>query len=523
MKRDVHFNSSSTIQREEFHTMKLRAKIIDLKVGKRMVLLHERDALEIGVLAHDWVKISSAKHKTSAFVDTTQSYLEQGEIGIFKDLHDQLKTTDGTTVSVSLAQPPESIKFIHKQIDGEPLSKEEYFTIIRDIVDHKLSEIQIAAFLLAGEFHGLTIDEIEYLTRAMIEAGKVIDFDRSCYDKHSIGGVPGNKVSLLIVPIVAAAGLLIPKTSSRAITSSSGTADTMEVLADVEFDIDELKSIALKASGAIVWGGKLGISPADDLLIRVEHPLNIDPVGQMLASILSKKLSVGADHVVIDIPVGAGAKVTTMEEARKLAESFVELSERFKMHLQCGITYGGQPVGHTVGPALEAREALLALQGKGPASLVEKATALAGILLEMGFKAHPDEGKALAKDILASGKALEKMREIIEIQGGNPKVQPEDISIGDEIVALRAPCDGFVTNVDNAAITAIARAAGAPREKGAGIELLWKRGCKIKKNDVLLQIHAERTSKLNEAYNLALKMKPITIEGMLLRKIPKFT
>ncbi len=502
--------------------LKLMAKIIDFNICKRMVLLHEKDALNFGVLSHDWVKLVYNKQKTSAFVDTTLSYLKQGEIGLFKDLQD-FDVKDGALISVSQTQPPESIQFIQKQIVGKPLIKEEYYSIVKDVVDRKLSDIHISAFLLSQQFHGISTDGIEYLTRAMIEAGRVIDFDRPCFDKHSIGGVPGNKVSLLIVPIVASSGLLIPKTSSRAITSSSGTADTMEVLADVEFGIDELKIIALKVCGAIVWGGKLGISPADDLLIRVEHPLNIDPVGQMLASILSKKLAVGADHVVIDIPIGAGAKVSNLEEARKLAESFVELSNRFKIHLQCGITYGGQPVGHTVGPALEAREALQTLQGKGPASLVEKSTALAGMLLEMGFKAQPGEGKKLAKEILSSGKAFQKMLEIIEVQGGDPKIQPEDIAVGKETIELKAPCDGFVTNVDNVAVTSIARAAGAPREKGAGIELIWKRGCKIKKNDVLIKIYAERNSKLNEAYKMALELKPITIEGMLLHKVPDFS
>ncbi len=502
--------------------MKLKARIIDLEVGKRMILLHEKDAQEIGTLVHDWVKISSGKRMTAAFVDTTKSYLKLGEIGIFKDVSKEFRVKEGAIISVSLAKPPESTKFIHKKMSGKPLAKEEYYTIMDDLVNHRLSDIQITAFLLAEEFHSLTMDEIEHLTRAMVDTGTVIDFDRPCYDKHSIGGVPGNKVTLLIVPVVAAAGLLIPKTSSRAITSASGTADTMEVLADVEFDAAELKGIVLKASGAIVWGGKLGIAPADDLLIRVEHPLNIDPFGQLLASILSKKLSVGADHVVIDIPVGTEAKVTTMEEARKLAKSFVELSERFNIHLQCGITYGGQPVGHMIGPALEAREALTALEGKGPASLVEKSTALAGILLEMGFMAQPGQGKDLAKEIVTSGKALKKMREIIEIQGGNPEILPDDIDVGLHRVAIKAPCDGFVTNVSNAAITAIARAAGAPREKGAGVALRWKRGYKVRKSDVLFEIYAERASKLNDAHKLALTLNPVTIEGMLLHKVPEF-
>jgi AMP phosphorylase len=501
--------------------MDLTARMIDLQTHRRMILMHEKDAQEIGVLAHDWVEISSTSCKTIAFVDTTDSYLKPGEAGIFEDLLEIFQVAGGEKIQVFPARPPESIQYIQKQIKGHALTRNEYSAIMRDLVDHRLSEVEIAAFLLSEEFHGLSMNQIEYLTRAMVETGMVIDFERPCYDKHSIGGVPGNKVTLLIVPIVAAAGLLIPKTSSRAITSASGTADTMEVLANVEFDAIELKKIALRTSGAIVWGGKLGIAPADDLLIRVEHPLKIDPFGQMLASILSKKLAVGADHVVIDIPVGEGAKVAKVEEAQKVANSFVELGERFKIQLQCGITYGGQPVGHAVGPALEAKEALLALQGKGPASLVEKSTALAGILLEMGFVAQQGQGKEMAKSILTSGRAWKKMQEIIDVQGGNPNVRPEDISVGEHRIAVKAPCDGFVTRVDNNAITAIARAAGAPKEKGAGITLNWKRGNKVKKSETLLEIYAQRASKLREAHNLALKMKPVTIEGMLLHKIPE--
>ncbi|MDH5266560.1 MAG: AMP phosphorylase [Candidatus Bathyarchaeota archaeon] len=501
--------------------MKLKARLITVPVGKRLALLHEEDAKRSGILSHNRVKINHRKQTTTAFTETTNTYLQPGEIGITKELQEELKIKDGNLVSVSSAKIPESIKHIHKKMRGQTLTKDEIYNVINDIANHKLSEIEITELLMAEEFHGLNMDEIVYITKAMVDTGTTIDFGRPCYDKHSVGGVPGNKVTLLIVPIVAAAGLLIPKTSSRAVTSSSGTVDTMEVLADVEFTASELKEIALKAGGAIAWGGKLGIAPADDILIRVEYPLSIDPTGQMLASIMAKKLAVGADCVVIDIPVGIGAKVEKIEDARKLAQSFVELGNRFNVQVQCGITYGGQLVGHSVGPALEAREALLALQGKGPASLIEKSTALAGILLEMGGVASPNEGKEVAKEILFSRKALKKMKEIIEIQGGDPKIEPEKIPIGEHSIALRAPCDGFVTNVDNAAITAITRASGAPIEKGAGVALRWKRGYKVKKDDVLLEIYAEQESKLAEAYNVALRTNPVTVEGMLLHRIPE--
>ncbi|MCK4895220.1 MAG: thymidine phosphorylase, partial [Candidatus Heimdallarchaeota archaeon] len=176
------------------------------------------------------------------------------------------------------------------------------------------------------------------------------------YDKHSIGGIPGNKVSLIIVPTVAAAGLLIPKTSSRAITSPSGTADTMEVLCDVNFSSDEILEIAPKVRGMLVWGGTLDLSPLDEIVIhKVEQPLGIDPHSQMLASIFSKKVSTGVDHLVLDIPTGTGSKMPTREEAIQYAHESTELGRRLGIHIEAALSYGEQPLGKAVGPALEAR------------------------------------------------------------------------------------------------------------------------------------------------------------------------
>jgi len=250
--------------------IELKVKLIDIPVGKRLVLLYEEDARNNGILSHDRVKISYKERTVTSFVDVTDTLLQPGEIGIFEELRDEFGIKEGSSISVGLAEVPESVGYIRKKMRGQSLTKDEIYEVIHDVVDHNLSELEIAALLMAEDFHGMSMDEVEYLTQAMVDTGTTIDFECRCYDKHSIGGIPGNKVSLLIVPIVAAAGLLIPKASSRAITSPSGTADTMEVLADVEFTSEELKEMALKVGGAIVWGGKLGIAPADDLMIRVE-------------------------------------------------------------------------------------------------------------------------------------------------------------------------------------------------------------------------------------------------------------
>ncbi|WP_455285438.1 AMP phosphorylase [[Eubacterium] cellulosolvens] len=492
---------------------------IDILTGHRTVLLNQKDCERVDIRAHDRVNLRRGDKNVTATVDTTTTIVGAGEIGVTNDLTPEVGVEEGDVVEVTLLPAPSSTYFIRKKIVGQKLSKDEIYSIVQDAAKGTLTDVEMAGFLMAQQFHGMTDEEQVWLTRAMADTGEKIDFEKPVYDKHSVGGVPGNKVSLLIVPIVASAGLLIPKTSSRAITSPSGTADTMSVLAPVEFSAAELKKLALKTGGAIVWGGSLHLAPADDIFIGVEHPLQIDPEPQMIASIMAKKLAVGADFMVLDLPVGHEAKIPSSDEGRRLSFKFINMGDKLGIKVRCGITYGGQPVGYAVGPALEAREAVQALEGEGPSSLVEKSTALAGMLLELAGKAVRGEGQALAKQILASGKALEKMCQIIEAQGGDGKIRSAGISIGQCRAEMVAPCDGYITRVSNAAVNQIARAAGAPIEKGAGIVLHVKEGHKISKGQKVIEIFAERDSRVDEAYNLAVKLAAISIEGMLLQEV----
>jgi AMP phosphorylase len=409
-------------------------------------------------------------------------------------------------------------------MDHQKLTQEEIFQIVQDIVRENLTEVELSAFVTTSYIYGLTADEIEWLTRAMIDTGEKIEFDtHPIMDKHSIGGVPGNKISLLVVPIVAANGLLIPKTSSRAITGAAGTADLMEVLAPVEFSTDEIKSITEKVGGIIAWGGATNIAPADDKLIRAEYPLSIDPRCQMLASIMAKKGAVGADCVVIDIPIGSGTKVPTIEEGKKLARDLIELGERLGMRVECAMTYGASPVGRTVGPAAEVKEAIKVLETmEGPNSLIEKSTALAGILLEMGGAAARGQGKETAMETLRSGKAFTKLKEIIEAQGGNPNITHTDIKAGENRADLASPADGYVIEFDNKRIVEIARIAGAPIDKGAGVWIHRKKGETVNKGDPLITIFADKSWKLTNALKSAEKDYPIIVEGMLLERVQTF-
>lgn len=370
---------------------------------------------------------------------------------------------------------------------------------------------------------GMDVDEIVSLTKAMVETGNVLKFDEPAYDIHSIGGVPGNsKVSLVAVPIIAAAGVFIPKTSSRAITSPAGTADTMEVFAPVSFTEEEVLELARKVKGFIIWGGTLNLAPADDILIRVEHQLKLDPTSQMVASILSKKLSMSVSNLVIDIPTGSEAKIESIEEARNLSSLFVQVGSKLKLGVRCAITYGGQPIGYTVGPALEALEALETLMGGGPMSVREKATALAGLVLEIAGVAPRGSGRKIALNILESGRALQTFLKIVEAMGGNPLVKPDEIPVGRYRAEVKAPIDGYVTGVYNNALSRVAMVAGAPLDKGAGLRLYVKRGHKVKEEQTSLEIYSNSESLLDEALRLVEVLKPIVIEGMLLETFPEY-
>jgi AMP phosphorylase len=491
--------------------------------GSRIALLSEQSANLLGVHSSDRIKISFKNQEMIAIANIAD-YFPPNRIGLYRETVAALGVKEADSVKVELAALPESLFNIRAKLHGERLLEKDIVAIVKDVVERHLSTVEIAAFLTALSIHGLSTGETEALSRAMISTGKTIDFGQGpILDKHSVGGIPGDKTSMLVVPIVAAAGFTIPKTSSRAITSPAGTADRVETLCPVNLSIKEIKEVVAKTNGCLVWGGSLELAPADDLFIQVEYPLGIDPM--LLPSILSKKKAIGATHVAIDIPTGMGAKIKTRTEAYTLASDFVDLGKRLGLNIQCALTYGEQPLGCGIGPALEAREALTTLMGGGPSDLREKAVSLSSMLFEMVGVENPRE---MAEEMINSGKAMKKMREIIEAQGGDPTVKPEDILVGQESVKVRSQKAGKVLWLSTDDIVRIAREAGAPKEKGAGVVLHSKLGSNVRKNGVLFEIYAERPSKLESALDLAGQLSPIVLskkpeQRMILDKIPEKT
>jgi AMP phosphorylase len=477
--------------------MELKVKEMNVDSGGPLIaVLNVDDSEELGVRSQGRVAVSKGSIQATAIVNTTRRIVGKGEIGVYDELRDRLGLRDGDLVAVSSTPSPRSLNYIRNKLRGRTLSKGEIYEIIKDTVNGILSDVEIASFVTALHFRGLDLDEAINLSKAMVDTGKTLQLgDGLIVDKHSIGGVPGDKTTLLVVPIVASLGLTIPKSSSRAITSAAGTADRAEVLMPVNLTIEEMRGVLEKCNGCIVWGGALDLSPADDIFVKVEFPLSIDPL--LLPSILSKKKAVGAKLLVMDIPCGWGAKVKTLEEAQQLARDFIELGSRLEMNVRCLITHGGQPVGYSIGPALEAREALENLSGASNSEdLIDKATDLAGSLFEMAGYA---DGKQTALAILKSGKAEDKMREIIALQGGDPDIKPEDIPLGGYRYEVESETKGYVIWMNNHALVEIARKAGAPKDKGAGIRLYKKTGDPVDVGEILFTIFAEKEGKLSEA------------------------
>jgi len=500
----------------------LKAKCVDLAAGgKFVVVLNNSDAQAMDVKHLDRVRLTKDGGKAiSAVINISEHYVKQGNIGVFKDATDALKIKNGQRLVVEPIDKPFSVSLIKKKMEGIPLSASEIDNIIVDIMNGNLSDIETTAFLTTLCIRDLNRDETLALTNSIVNSGTTLNFKRRpIVDKHCAGGVPGNRTSMIIVPIIAAAGLTIPKTSSRAITSPAGTADSMEVLAPVCLSEKEITEVVNKTNGCLVWGGAVNLAAADDKLIKIRHPLDLDPKGVLLASILAKKKAVGATHVLIDIPMGKGSKVQTKSEADELASEFMDLGSRLGMEIECIITPGYDPVGSAIGPALEAREVMRILQGEKVSSeLREKSLVMAGILLEMVGRAPRGSGRTMANKILGSGDALKKMREIVGAQGGDPKISASDISIGSYFIDVFAKEEGRIHFMNNKSISAIARAAGAPADKGAGIYLHVDKGDKIKKGQKLFTIYAESERKLTLAQEMAEAFYPLEMDRIILKE-----
>lgn len=427
----------------------------------------------------------------------TGEMLRRGQIGFSESAWQRLTLKADDSVWLSHPRPVQSLSHVRAKVYGHALSKTQFQEIINDIVDGRYADVHLAAFITACGDDKLSNEEITALTQAMIDSGSRIDWGQPLVvDKHCVGGLPGNRTTPIVVSILAASGLTMPKTSSRAITSPAGTADTMETMTGVSLSLEQMKQVVKQEGACLAWGGSVRLSPSDDILIQVERALDIDSEGQLIASVLSKKIAAGATHVLIDIPVGPTAKVRSQEAADKLAEAFRSVAVKLGISIKILFTDGTQPVGKGIGPALEARDVMAVLQNdeSAPRDLRQRALTMAGEMLEMAGAVPEDQGLSKATTLLDSGLAWDKFSAICEAQGGMK--QPDEAPY---LFKLIAEQQGVIKSIDNRRLAQVAKLAGAPLDLTAGVEIHVKVGQEVHPHETLLTIHAESSGELNYA------------------------
>jgi thymidine phosphorylase len=485
----------------EFDYPMLTLKYLGINTYKEPVIYMREDChicKSEGFNAQTRVRVTLNERSIIATLNTIETdILRHNEAGLSDYAWKLLSAKNGNKISITHPKPLDSLSYINSKIYGHELTSNETKHIIDDIVSGQLSNINIAMYVAASSGDKLSKKEVIDLTKAMVNSGQRLSWDSLCVvDKHCVGGLPGNRTTPIIVSIVAAFGLMIPKTSSRAITSPAGTADTMEVFTSVDLDILTMKKVVEQENGCVVWGGSMALSPADDLLIRIERTANLDSEGHMVASILSKKIAAGATHLVIDIPIGTTAKVRSIARAEFLKSLLESIAREFGIEIKTTFSDGSQPVGRGIGPALEALDVLAVLNGdtQAPKDLRTRALMLAGQIIEFSPGVARGCGIKIATDMLDSGKAFAKFQAICKAQGGM-----RDIPKASIIHTIESKQSGVIVNIDNRHIARVAKLAGAPLSKSAGVELLAPLYSVVTKSQPLFKIHAETQGELHYA------------------------
>lgn len=483
----------------------LKARRLGLLTQDEAILLMRTDChvcKSEGLASRARVLLSAGGHEVVATLYQTENdWLTVDEAGLSEAAWRRLKIADGEHIAIRHAPPLESLADVRRRIYGGRLDQRAFHAIINDIVTGRYVDIHLATFIAACSAFPLDVDEITSLTRAMVEVGDRLSWPSTMVcDKHCVGGLPGNRTTPIVVAIAASLGLTMPKTSSRAITSPSGTADAMETLAPVDLDLTQMRRVVETEGGCIAWGGAVRLSPADDVLIRIERALDIDTEGQLIASVLSKKIAAGATHVVLDLPVGPTAKIRTDEKAKVLAAHMDAVAGAFGLKTRFVLSDGAQPVGRGIGPALEAKDVLAVFNNApdAPQDLRARSVTIAGAVLELSGKVQAGAGEAAAAAALGDGRAWAKFQRICEAQGGmrTPPTAPL-------ARPWSAPHSGVIANINNRKISRLAKLAGAPDDAAAGVVMHARLGEEVRAGEPLVTIHAEAPGQLEYALQYA--------------------
>lgn len=483
----------------------LSSRKLDIRTGEVMIaLINEQDAAEYGITIGDKISLEfSGKEKPIVVtVDTTDSLVEEGEIGFFEDVWDKYHIKFGEVVKLTFVSPSKAVEGIRKKLLGGKLTYEEIYVIIKEIASNELGKTLTTYYAAAGYSPGFDEEEMFYMTKSMAETGDVLKFEGIVADKHSIGGVAGKGITPLVVPIVACIdGLIVPNTSTRAVTSASATTDMLEVIMPMSFTKEQLEAMILKHKVFMVWGGGLDLAPADDKIIQVQKPLGIESIDKFVASIVAKKIAQGVNHVIFDVPVGEGAKIETEEEFLRVKTTFERVCAKFNINVQIFRRDVRGIDGFAVGPSLECREFLRVYERheKRSLTLEDDALNIAGSLIELCKKAPKGEGYKIAKQLLDNGKAYEKLKQIVTAQGGNPNISSENLELGGITWDYLSPQDGTIKGIINKKVFEVCRSLGNPRIKEAGMYFHKTVGDKVSKGEPLVTLYSTTDSRMQLA------------------------
>lgn len=424
--------------------------------------------------------------------------LKEGEISLSKKAIQKLKVKDNDLLRVSHVETLNSMAHVKEKLIGNPLNEWQYNEIIKDIATQKYSNIFISSFVSAFSGANMNMEEIYFLTQAMIRAGNKLQWENEIIaDNECLGGLHGNRTSMIVVPIIASLGIAMPKISSRAITSPAGTADTMQVLTNVNLSLAQIRKVVEKENGCIVWGGPMKLCPAGDNISKVKRALEMDSEGLMIASILSKKVAAGVTHCVIDIPIVSTAKVPTIDDPISLVLRLKEVADYIGLNVETICFNGVQPVGFGIGPSLEAKDVLAVLQNNpaAPGDLRKRAITIGTEIVRLTWNIEKQPAEDLVVKKIESGEALTKLISICEAQGG----YHEPIQAKYRRTILSAGT-GIISEIDHRIMARVAALAGAPEEAEAGIDFgIQLREC-VEKEEPLFTIHANSINELECAY-----------------------
>ncbi len=402
---------------------------------------------------------------------------------------------------------------IRKKRDGGELSNAEVAALLGGYLTGEIPDYQMSAFLMAVYFHGMTSAETTEFTMAMVRSGETLDLGAirgRKVDKHSTGGV-GDKTSLVLIPLVAAAGAPVAKMSGRGLGHTGGTIDKLEAIPGFRTELPSAKFIdQVNRIGCAIIGQTANLVPADKKLYALRDvTATVDSIPLIAASVMSKKIAAGSDGIVLDVKTGSGAFMKTLEGSRALARTMVAIGTQVGRQTIAVISDMDQPLGAAVGNALEVREAIDTLHGHGPTDLVELCLVLGAQMLMLAQLVEtPAGGRIQLERLLAEGKALAKFVELIRAQGGNPGVvdHPEMLPTAHLQRPVPAPSAGTITSINSEAIGLAAMALGAGRAKkddvidpAVGIVLRRKVGEAVGRGDALGEVHAPDAPRAGEA------------------------